>query len=91
MHNVFEFNRAIVTNTSKYNLAEGLDLKNPMQVLLSYNNAYCQNLDQFKKGYLICNTRTLNLLCQVIACMPIYKTYVLLFSLQYPQYALYLH
>ena len=35
MHTVFKFNRAIVTNTSKYNLAEGFDLKKPIQVLLS--------------------------------------------------------
>ena len=34
-----------------------------------------------KKGYLISNTRTLDLLCQVIACMPINETYVLHFSL----------
>ena len=36
MHTIFKFNRAIVTNTSKYNPAEGLDLKKPIiQVLLS--------------------------------------------------------
>ena len=27
MHTVFEFHRGIVANTSKYNLAEGLDWK----------------------------------------------------------------
>ena len=27
MHTVFKFNRGIVSNTSKCNLAEGLDLK----------------------------------------------------------------
>ena len=30
MHTVFKFNRAIVTNTLKYNLAGGLDLKKPI-------------------------------------------------------------
>ena len=30
MHTVFKFNRGIVTNTSKYNLAEGVDLKKPI-------------------------------------------------------------
>ena len=30
MHTVFKFNRGITTNTSKYNLAEGIDLKKPM-------------------------------------------------------------
>ena len=33
MHTVFKFNRGIVTNTSKYNLAEGRDLKKPIKVL----------------------------------------------------------
>ena len=32
MLTVFKFNRGIVTNTSKYNLAEGLDLKKSMQI-----------------------------------------------------------
>ena len=35
-NNVFKFNRGIVTNTSKYNLAEGLDLKKPIKVNLSW-------------------------------------------------------
>ena len=35
MHTVLKFNRAIVINTSKFNLAEGPDLKMPIQVLLS--------------------------------------------------------
>ena len=35
MHIVFKFKRGIVTDTSKYNLAEGLDLKKPMKVPLS--------------------------------------------------------
>ena len=35
MHTVLKFNRAFVTNAYKYNLAEGLDLKKPIQVLLS--------------------------------------------------------
>ena len=35
MLTVFKFNRGIVTNTSKYNLAEGLDLKKSMQISFS--------------------------------------------------------
>ena len=35
MHTVFKFNRGIVTKTSKYNLAEGLDLKKPIKFPLS--------------------------------------------------------
>ena len=36
MHAVFKFNRGIiVTNTSKYNLEEGLDLKKPIKVPFS--------------------------------------------------------
>ena len=35
MHAVFKFNRGIITNTSKYNLVDGLDLKKPMKVPLS--------------------------------------------------------
>ena len=35
MHSVFKFNGGFATNTSKYNLAERLDLKKPIQVLLS--------------------------------------------------------
>ena len=34
MHAVFKLNRDIVTNASKYNLAEGLDLKKPIKVPL---------------------------------------------------------
>ena len=30
MHAVFMFNRAFATNASKYNFAEGLDLKKPI-------------------------------------------------------------
>ena len=72
MHTVFKFNRGIiVTNTSKYNLAEGLDLKKPIKVSLKIP----------LKRYLICSTRALDLLCQVRACMPIYKMYVLHFNL----------
>ena len=60
VHTISKFNRAIVTNTSNDNLAEGLDLKKPIQVLLSKNNVCCQNLNKIKKGYLICSTRTLD-------------------------------
>ena len=35
MHTVSKFNLGIVTNTSKYNLAEELDLKKPIKVPLS--------------------------------------------------------
>ena len=35
MHTVFKFNRGNVTNTSKYNYPEGLDLKKPIKVPLS--------------------------------------------------------
>ena len=35
VHTVFKFNRGNVTNTSKYNYAEGLDLKKPIKVSLS--------------------------------------------------------
>ena len=35
MHTVFKFNRGIVTNTWKYKLGEGLDLKKPIKVPLS--------------------------------------------------------
>ena len=35
MHTVFKFSQAVVTNTSKYNLAEGLDLIKPIKNLLS--------------------------------------------------------
>ena len=44
---VFKFNRIIVSNTSKYNLLEGIDLKN----FCHENNIYCQNLNEIKKGY----------------------------------------
>ena len=40
-------------------------------------NVYFQDLNEHKKGYLICSTRTLNLPRQVRDCMPIYKAYVL--------------
>ena len=43
MHTVFKFNRAFITYTFKYNLAEGLDFKKPIQVLLtvrSYHVTY---------------------------------------------------
>ena len=35
MHTVFKFNQGIAANTSKYNLVEGLDLKEPIKVPLS--------------------------------------------------------
>ena len=35
MHTVIKFDRSIDTSTSKYNLAEGLDLKKPIKVPLS--------------------------------------------------------
>ena len=34
MHTVFKFNHGIATNTSKYNLAQKLDLENPVKVPL---------------------------------------------------------
>ena len=33
MLTVFKFNRVIVNNTSKYNIAKGLDLKKPIQFI----------------------------------------------------------
>ena len=65
MHAVFKFNRGIVTNTSKYNLA----------VLCHKNNVFCQNLNENKKRYLISSTRVLDLLCQLtrrLCCILIY-------------------
>ena len=38
MHTVFKFNRAIVINNSKCNLAERFDLKKLIQVLFHKNN-----------------------------------------------------
>ena len=35
MHTFFKLSRGINTNTSKYNLAEGLGLKKPMKVPFS--------------------------------------------------------
>ena len=35
MHTALKLNRGIVTNTSKYNLAGGLDLEKPIEVPLS--------------------------------------------------------
>ena len=32
MHTVFKFNWGVVTNTSKYNLAEGFNLKKPIKI-----------------------------------------------------------
>ena len=40
------------------------------------NNVCYQILNEIKKGYLISSIRTLSLLCQVRACMSIYKTYM---------------
>ena len=40
MHTIFKFNRLIVTHTSKYNLAEGLDFKKPR------NDVCCENLNE---------------------------------------------
>ena len=40
------------------------------------NNICCQNLNEIEKGYLMCSTRSLNLLCQVRVRMSIYKTCV---------------
>ena len=34
MHTIFKFNWGIVTNTSKYNIAEGIDLKKLIKVPL---------------------------------------------------------
>ena len=34
MYTVFKVKRALVANTSKYNLAEGLDLKKPIKIPL---------------------------------------------------------
>ena len=68
---VFKFNRIIVSNTSKYNLLEGIDLKN----FCHENNIYFQNLNEIKKGYV---SHTLDLLFQVRAYMLIYQTYVLM-------------
>ena len=81
MKTVFMFSRGILTNTFKYNFAEGLHLKKSIKFLYDKNNVCCQNLNENIKRYLICSTRALNLLCQVRACMPIYKMYVLHFNL----------
>ena len=82
MHTVFKFNRGIiVTKTSKYNLSEGLDLKSQLKFLCHKNNVCSQNLNENMERYLICSTHALDLLCQVRACMPIYKMYVLHFNL----------
>ena len=54
MHSVFKFNRGvIVTNTSKYNLAEALYLKKTIKVI---KNISCENLIENEKRYLICST-----------------------------------
>ena len=54
MLNVFKFNRAFVTNTSKYNLAEGLDLKKPIlyKFFCHKISVYFQNLNDIKKRIL---------------------------------------
>ena len=55
MHTVFKFNEGIVTNTSKYNLAEGLGFKKPIKFLCHKNNWYkkinvcCQNRNEILK------------------------------------------
>ena len=81
MHTVFKLDRGIVTNNSKYNLAEGFDFKKPMKFLCHKNNESCQNLNENVKRYLICSTRALDLLSQVRMCMSIYKMHVLYFNL----------
>ena len=58
MHTAFKFNRAIVINTSKDNLAEGLDLIKTIKFFCHKNNVCCQNLNEIKKRYLICSTHT---------------------------------
>ena len=35
MHAVYKFNPGVLTKTSKYNCAEGLNLKKPIKVYLS--------------------------------------------------------
>ena len=70
MHTVFKFNRGIVFNSSKYDLAEGVGLKKLMKVLSPVVNNVCsQDLNENIKRYLIRGTRALDLLCQVRACM----------------------
>ena len=71
MHTDFKFNRGTVTNTSKCNLAKGLDLKNPIKVPCHKKNVFCQNFNENIKRCLISSTGALDLLCQVKACMPI--------------------
>ena len=78
MHTAIKFNRGIVTNTSKYNLAEGLDLKKETKFPIKI---YYQNLNENIKRYLIYSTRVFDLLCHVRACMPIYQMDVLHFNL----------
>ena len=78
MHTVFKLNRGIATSTSKYNLAEGPDLKKSIKFLY-HKNVCCQNLNENIKIYLICST--LDSQCHVKACMPICNMYVLHFNL----------
>ena len=81
MEIVFKFNRGIVTNTFKYNFAEGPHLKKSIKFLYDKNNVCCQNLNENIKRYLIWSTRALDLLCQVRTCMPISKMHALRFNL----------
>ena len=45
----FQVQQSIVTNTSKYNLAKGRDLKKPIKILFYKNNVFCQNFNENKK------------------------------------------
>ena len=46
MYTVFKFNRAIVTNTSKYNLPKGFDFKSQYNLFCHKSNAFCQSLNE---------------------------------------------
>ena len=70
------FNRAIVTNISKYNLTEKANTSSFVK-----KNICRQNLNEIKKRYLIYSTRTLDLLCQVRACISISETCLAFFNL----------
>ena len=67
MHTVFIFNQGIVTNISKYNLAQGFALKN---YLCHKDNVCCRNPNENVKRYLIYSSSALNSLC--ICCTLIY-------------------
>ena len=78
MHTVSKFNRGIISSTFKYNLAE---FEKAKKSLLGVKIMSVVKISMKIKKYLICSTRALYLLCQVRACMPIYKMYVLHFNL----------